>query len=144
MFAEATEVVGSREIPRLGKVLLMSTSAERRARAARALAEAGHLSAYAYLRRALWDADEQVRICAVAAIGQLGVSQAAGELAAVFAWSGPRVRREVLRTVARMAGGGDFAGILFLAAGDADREVRALAARAAARAKKSFLVQRRA
>ena len=144
MFAEETDVVSSREIPRLGKVLLMSTSAERRAWAARALAEAGHVAAYAYLRRALWDADEQVRLCAVAAVGRLEVSQAAGELTAVYAWSGPRVRREVLRAVTRMAGGGDFAGILFLAAGDSDREVRALAARAGARSKKSFLEQRRA
>jgi hypothetical protein len=131
------------DVPRLGKVLLLSTSSERRAWAARALGATGRVSAYAYLRKAFWDPDEQVRASAVAAVGQLAVSHASGELAAVYAWSGPRVRREVLRAVTRMAGSGDFAGILFLASGDADREVRALGARASALAKKSPAVQRR-
>jgi hypothetical protein len=134
MFADAEELTGTCDVPRLGKVLLLSTCAERRAWAARALAAAGHLSAYGYLRRALWDADERVRISAVAAVGVLKVGQCAGELAAVYAWSGPRVRREVLRAVTRLAGTADFAGLLLLAAGDHDREVRALASRAARRA----------
>jgi hypothetical protein len=133
VFADTLEVVTSRDIPRLGKVLLTSTSAERRVWAARVLAAAGHLSAYGWLRQALWDSDEQVRITAVAAVGELAVGQCAGELAAVYAWSGPRVRREVLRTVTRLAGRADFSGLLYLAAEDRDREVRGLAARAAAR-----------
>jgi HEAT repeat protein len=117
------------DIPRLGKVLLTSPFAERRAWAAQALASVGRLSAYAYLRRALWDNDETVRVNAVRAVGELAVSQCAGELASVYAWSGPRVRREVLRAAARMAGRADFSGLLFLAAGDTDRGVRAMAAR---------------
>ena len=117
------------DIPRLGKVLLTSPFAERRAWAAQALASAGRLSAYAYLRRALWDRDETVRVSAVRAVGELAVSQCAGELASVYAWSGPRVRREVLRAAARMTGRADFSGLLFLAAGDTDRGVRAMAAR---------------
>jgi HEAT repeat protein len=131
MFAEAIRAVPWCDVPRLGKVLLLSTSPERRAWAARALAAAGHVSAYAYLRRALWDGDEQVRLSAVQAVGELEIGQCAGELAAVYAWSGPRVRREVMRVVTRLAGRVDFAGLLFLAAGDTDREVRMLAARAA-------------
>ena len=131
MNADAAERTAWRDVPRLGKVLLLSTSAGRRAWAAGALAAAGHVSAYAYLRRALWDPDERVRQSVVAAVGVLGVAQCAGELAAVYAWSGPRVRREVLRVVARMAARVDFAGLLVLAACDTDREVRTLAARAA-------------
>lgn len=129
MYAEVLQGVSPLDVPRLGKVLLMSTSADRRAWAARALAEAGHLSAYAYLRRAFWDRDEQVRESAVSAVADLAVSQCAGELAAVYAWSGPRVRRAVLRAAARIRA--DFAGLFFLAAADSDREVRVLAARAA-------------
>jgi hypothetical protein len=67
---------------------------------------------------------------AVAAVGNLAVRQSAGELAALYAWSGPRLRREVLRAVQRIGSTPDFAGMLFLAAGDPDREVRAIAARA--------------
>jgi hypothetical protein len=152
VFADPSEGVTSRDVPRLGKVLLTSTSAERRAWAARALAAAGHLSAYGWLRRALWDSDEQVRASVVAAVGELDVGQCAGELAAVYAWSGPRVRREVLRAAMRLVGRADFAGLLVLAAGDHDREVRVLAARASAllftrgraRAGTAELFQRRA
>ena len=134
MNADAAEAATWRDVPRLGKVLLLSASAGRRAWAAGALAAAGHVSAYVYLRRALWDPDERVRQSAVAAVGVLEVAQCAGELAAVYAWSGPRVRREVLRVVARMAARVDFSGLLVLAAGDPDREVRTLASCAARRA----------
>ena len=130
MLGEDVPVQTAADVPRLGKVLLSSTSPERRAWAARRLAEAGYISAYAYLRRALWDSDERVRMSAVAAVGNLAVRQSAGELAALYAWSGPRLRREVMRAVQRIGSTADFAGILFLAAGDPDREVRALAARA--------------
>ena len=130
MFSEDAPVLTAADVPRLGKVLLSSTSPERRAWAARSLAKAGYISAYAYLRRALWDSDEEVRLSAVAAVGNLAVRQSAGELAALYAWSGPRLRREVVRAVQRIGSRADFAGILLLAAGDPDREVRALAARA--------------
>jgi hypothetical protein len=140
VFTDETGDPGLHQVPQVGKVLLMSTSAERRAWAARTLATAGQVSAYAYLRRALWDTDEDVRLSVVQAVGQLGVSQAAAELAAVYAWSGPRVRREIVRAIMRMEDGGGRAGILFLAAGDEDREVRALAARAKTRFRKSVPV----
>jgi len=130
MFGEDAAVRTAADVPRLGKVLLSSTSPKRRAWAARSLAEAGYISAYAYLRRALWDSEEEVRMSAVAAVGNLAVRQSAGELAALYAWSGPRLRREVLRAVQRIGSTPDFAGMLFLAAGDPDREVRAIAARA--------------
>ncbi len=114
----------------MGKVLLLSTSPERRASAARCLGESGQLVAYAFLRRALWDAHEDVRVCAVEAVGLLGVMQSAGELAAVYAWSSPRIRRAVVRAAARMADFTQWIGLLRLACGDPDGKVRAIASRA--------------
>ncbi len=119
------------DVPRLGKVLLLSTSSERRAGAARALGARGSFTAYAYLRHALWDAEENVRASAIDAIGELAVSQSAGELADVYAWSGPRLRRAILRVVQRIGTGAAFDGIIRLASIDPDRRVRALATRAA-------------
>jgi HEAT repeat protein len=118
------------EVPRLGKVLLLSSSPERRAWAARALGEAGQPSAYAYLRHALWDPEEAVRASAVDAIAECGVRQSAGELAALYAWAGPRLRRTVVRAARRIGSGASFDGIMHLAAEDPDPGVRALAARA--------------
>lgn len=118
-------------VPRLGKVLLLSSSHERRAWAARTLGELGHTAAYAYLRRALWDPHEDVRATVVDAIAALAVSQSAGELAAVYAWSGSRLRRGVVRAVGRIGGGSQFDCLLRLAAEDPDRRVRALALRSA-------------
>jgi hypothetical protein len=115
---------------RLGRTLLRGQDAAMRAGAARRLGERGLVSAYAWLRNALWDPSEAVRESAVDAIAALAVVQSAGELAALYAWSGPRLRREVMRAVRRIGSTADFAGMLFLAAGDPDREVRALAARA--------------
>ncbi len=119
------------DVPRLGKVLLLSTSSERRAGAARALGARGSSTAYAYLRHALWDSEESVRASAIDAIGELAVHQSAGELAAVYAWSGPRLRRVILRAVQRIGTGAAFDGIISLASIDPDRRVRALAIRAA-------------
>jgi HEAT repeat protein len=114
----------------MGKVLLLSTDPERRARAARTLGECGHIAAYAWLRRGMWDADESVRISVVDAVGSLAVDQALGELGALFAWSSPPVRRAVVRAVSRIAPGPGAAGVLALAAADPDPRVRSLAARA--------------
>ncbi len=118
------------EVVRLGTLLLAGHSAGLRAWAAEALAEGGLVSAYAYLRQALWDPDELVRASAVRAIGVLAVRQSAGELAALYAWSGPGVRREVLRAVGRIGLRAEFDGILALARRDPDAKVRALAGRA--------------
>lgn len=117
------------DVGRSGKVLLLSTDPWRRAEAARELGASGDPAAWAWLRRALWDADEPVRIAVVDAAGDLGAAQAHGELAAVFAWSGPRVRRAVVRAAARIAGGPS--GLLSLAASDTDSAVRGMAVRAA-------------
>ncbi len=117
------------EVPRLGKVLLLSTNPGRRAWAAHSLGERGMASAYAYLRQALWDPSEEVRVSAVAAIGILEVGQSAGELAALYAWSGPRLRRAIIRAVSRIGYRSGFDGILRMAREDPDWRVRALAAR---------------
>lgn len=117
------------DIRRLGATLLRGADAPRRAQAARQLGRQGFVSAYAYLRHALWDPDESVRLTAVEAIGVLAVGQSAGELAALYAWSGPRLRRTVLQAVARIGYRSAFDGILALARDDPDGKVRGLAAR---------------
>ncbi|HEY9595102.1 MAG TPA: HEAT repeat domain-containing protein [Spirochaetia bacterium] len=122
--------VGPAEVARTGKVLLLSTQPSRRAWAARCLGMSGQVAAYAWLRRALMDPDEDVRVCVVEAVGLLGVAQAAGELAALYAWSGPRVRRSVIRAAARMAGVPGWAPLLRLALDDTDGRIRAMAVRA--------------
>ena len=114
----------------LGKTLLLGRDASLRAWAAHRLGERGQISAYAYLRHALWDPAEAVRESAVEAIAALAVIQSAGELAALYAWSGPRLRRTVLRAVNRIGYRSEFDGILALAREDPDARVRALAARA--------------
>jgi HEAT repeat protein len=123
-------------VSQLGKTLLLGRDATVRAWAARTLGERGLVSAYAYLRHALWDPSETVRESAVDAIGSLAVIQSAGELASLYAWSGPRLRRSVLRAVKRIGYHSEFDGILSLARDDPDSTVRALAARAGAKARR--------
>jgi HEAT repeat protein len=123
-------------VSQLGKTLLLGRDAGLRAWAARSLGERGLVSAYAYLRHALWDPAEAVRESAVDAIGSLAVIQSAGELAALYAWSGPRLRRSVLRAVNRIGYRSEFDGILSLARDDPDPRVRALAARTSAQARR--------
>ena len=137
---DAVCVQKAEEVPRYGKVLLLSTSPQRRAECARWLAASGCVSAYAYLRQALWDPDETVRVCVVGAIGDLAVRQSGGELAAVYAWSGPRVRRAILMAVGRMGHLPEFDGLLGMAMTDPDRRVRVLASRAAANAARAVKV----
>jgi HEAT repeat protein len=118
------------DIPQLGKALLLCRHAGLRKLAARTLGERGQISAYAYLRYALWDPEEAVRESAVQAIADLAVVQSAGELADLYAWSGPRLRKAVLWAVNRIGYRTEFDGILSLARDDPDSGVRALAARA--------------
>jgi len=121
---------GAEDVRRLGAMLLGSDHAAQRAAAARRLGACGFVSAYASLRQALWDPDEGVRVSAVNAIGALAVRQSAGELAALYAWSGPRLRRAVLRAVQKIGLSSVFDGILTLARDDPDARARGLAARA--------------
>jgi len=122
------------DVQRLGKLLLSGKSAALRAWAADALGESGLVGAYAFLRRAIWDSDEKVRESAVHAIGSLAVRQSAAELAALYAWSGPRLRRAVLREVGRIGYQAEFDGILALACGDPKASLRSLAGRRIRRA----------
>jgi len=58
---------GRADIHRLGATLLMGRDASQRAGAAQRLGRQGFVSAYAYLRHALWDPAETVRASAVEA-----------------------------------------------------------------------------
>ncbi len=129
MRARAREETPAGEVACLGKVLLGSRDRERREWAADALADRGMVSAYAYLRHALWDPAESVRERAVNAVAALGARQSGPELALLYAWSGPRLRRVILRAARRLGSGCGFDSILRLAQDDPDSKVRALASR---------------
>jgi hypothetical protein len=132
---QMAEVSSAREMARTGKVLLLSSDPERRVCAARALGASGYRSAYGYLRQAFWDPSEEVRLSVVQAVEKLSVLQSAGELAALYAESTPRVRRAVLHAaLSAVAEGLDsFAGVLRLGVDDPDPRARGLAARAMAK-----------
>jgi len=128
IFSAAEELAeGPASVARLGKALLLCRNAGIRAHAASALGESGCLSAYAWLRKALWDRDEEVRARVVDAVGRLRIAQSAGELAAVFAYASPRVRRLIVRAARRIGWAAEFSGLLRIAEDDRDRGVRALA-----------------
>ena len=128
MGARPRGTADSSEVAGLGTLLLGSRHPARREWAARALADRGMVSAYAYLRHALWDPVESVRECAVNAIADLSARQSAPELLVLYAWSGPNLRRVILRAVKRMGSRG-FDSILRRARDDPDMSVRALASR---------------
>jgi len=117
------------EVAGLGALLLSSREPALREGAARALADSGMVSAYAYLRHALWDPVESVQRCAVQAVAALAVRQSAGELAALYAWSGSRLRETILQAVRRIGCQAGFDAVLRLARDDPDSRVRLLAAR---------------
>lgn len=107
----------------LGEQLLTASSATLRAFAARSLGNSGKVSAYIYLRKALFDKDPLVVKSAVRAVGQLRILQSAGELASVFSRGDAKVRLEVLHAVRAIGRPEKFSGILSEGSRDKDPEV---------------------
>ena len=84
----------------LGQALASDPHAGARAEAAKRLGLSGRAAAYVFLRRALYDPAEEVRLAAVRAVSLLGSLQAAGEVAALYARSSPSERRSILEIAA--------------------------------------------
>jgi hypothetical protein len=95
-----------------------------RAFAAAELGRSGKKTAYAYLRKALFDNDEIVVRSAVQAVGNLRVRQAAGELGVVFNNGKPAVKLAVLDAVGQIGMSSAFRGILMAGLRDPDPQVR--------------------
>jgi hypothetical protein len=112
----------------LGQVIVSDPDAGARAAAARALGLSGRSAAYVFLRRALYDAVDDVAIEAVRAVALLGSRQAEGEVAALYSRSGASLRKRILEAA---IGTGErlFRSTLEAAAKDADPSLRAQALR---------------
>jgi curved DNA-binding protein CbpA len=115
------------DISSYGEMLLSAKTPDMRAFAARRLKTSGKRSAYAFLRKGLYDSSELVVISCVDAIGALKVHQSAGELSGAFARGGKAVKLSVLEAVRSISLSGGFKNILLLAMQDADSQVCALA-----------------
>ncbi len=112
----------------LGRMLLMSPDPSVRASSARRMALTGQRSAYAFLRRALRDRDDEVIVAAVKAIGALGVRQSAADMLSLFVKGSQEVRMEIVSTAAVLGFPPEFDKIITLALHDADPEIRERAA----------------
>ncbi len=115
----------------LGRALLFHPEPLMRIRAAGTLGESGKKSSYAFLRKAFWDRNDQVRSAAVRAVGSLGIRQAGGELASLFSKASVGLKMEVLAAVMKIGCGNEFRSVLALALRDDNTAVRR-AARAVA------------
>ncbi len=122
-----TKVSPDADISSYGEMLLSAKTPDMRAFAARRLKTSGKRSAYAFLRKGLYDSSELVVVSCVDAIGALKVHQSAGELSGAFARGGKAVKLSVLEAVRSISLSGGFKNILLLAMQDADSQVCALA-----------------
>jgi len=128
------------DIPALGKLLETGRQVGIRAFAARSLGNSGKKSAYAYLRKGLYDPDEIVVRSTIEAIGQLRIRQSVGELGSAFARGNASIRCSILAAVERIGLSEVCKPILLAGMRDSDPEVRSRSLRLFAR---TALCQRR-
>lgn len=121
---------------RLVDLLIAGETPEARAFAAQRLGGMGRKWAVAFLKNALNDPSEVVVKSAVGALGQLGASRCAGELASIFYRGNAELRHTVLDAVERSATPDAFAGIVLEALRADEPEVRRRALRLFAQAKR--------
>lgn len=108
----------------LGRMLTTGTSVSARTFAARSLGNLGKRSAYTFLRRGLYDPEEQVVVSCVRAIGRLHIVQSAGDLSALFNRGSDEVRRAVMETVGEIDRLQLFRNLVLAGLEDADGAVR--------------------
>lgn len=111
-------------IAHFGRILLSSEEAPLRRNAAISLGNTGKLSAYGFLRRALWDPSPDVVLAVVKAIARLKVVQAGGELGAVFIKSGRQIKLAILDLARELCGYPGFPDILLLGLRDTDPVIK--------------------
>lgn len=112
----------------LGQILAADADPGARAAAAQGLGLSGRTAAYVFLRRALYDAAEEVVLAAVRAVALIGARQAEGEVAALYSRSRPSLRRSILET-ARATKEPLFRATVHAAKTDEELELRTLARR---------------
>ena len=108
----------------VGQIVERGDSVASRTAAIRTLARAGKRSAYAFLRKALYDRNSLIVREAVRAIGTLRIRQSAGELAALFTRADPSVKIEVLGVAKSMRDGAAFLSIIVMGLSDSDPNIR--------------------
>lgn len=113
----------------LGKLLETGKTIGMRAFAARSLGNSGKKTAYAFLRKALYDPSDLVVKAAVDAIGNLRISQSYGELSAVYVKGNREIREAVLYCVRKIGVHGGFRDIVENAQRDPDVFLRNTARR---------------
>ena len=112
------------EIQSLGGRLLESDDPNERLFACRKLANSGRRSAYAYLRQALYDGNEEVALSAVEAVKNLGIRQAYGDLGTIYTHGSVRLRRSVVAAIEESSSLDRFRSVVLQALEDTDPEVR--------------------
>ncbi len=125
------------DIFNLGKLLETGKTVGMRAFAARSLGNTGKRSAYAFLRKALYDSSDLVKKTAVEAIGNLKIQQSYGELASVFTKGNREIKEAVLHAVERIGTQGAFGSIVENAKSDPDFSIRSMARRLTVEAEKA-------
>jgi len=111
-----------------GTILASNPDSERRRAAASRLGLSGKRSAWVFLRKGLYDADQRVVEACVRAAAVLGLAQGAAEIAGAYERAGPALRDAMLDT-ARATADGLFKATLETASHDADLRRRTIATR---------------
>ena len=113
----------------LGRLVTTGRSASTRAFAVMRLANTGRRSAYSWVRRGLFDSSRVVVEAAVDAVGRLGILQAGGELALVFARGDSALRFRILDVVSRMSDLRPYRSVIVSGMQDPDPDVRRMGLR---------------
>jgi len=111
-----------------GAILATNPDPAIRRSAASRLGLSGKRSAWVFLRKGLYDADEGVVEACVRAAAVLGLAQGSAEIADAYERAGPALRDSML-AMARATGDGLFRATLETASHDEDARRRALSAR---------------
>jgi hypothetical protein len=115
----------------IGKKAVGKGPKAERMRAIRELGYSGRAAAWIFLRQCLYDADDEVKLSAVRSAAWLGIEQATGEIASLYARSCRRLKATLLR-LAENAGGPSFKAMLAFAQAEGDGELSPRAASIAA------------
>jgi HEAT repeat protein len=134
--AAASQQGGDADVFRLVDLLIAGETPQTRAFAAQRLGGMGKKWTWAFLRNALNDPAEVVVKSAVGALGHLGASRCAGELASIFYRGNTELRHVVLDAVERSARPEAFDGIILEALRAEQPEVRRRALRLFAQVKR--------
>jgi len=111
-----------------GTILASNPDPERRRAAASRLGLSGKRSAWVFLRKGLYDADQRVVEACVRAAAVLGLAQGAAEIAGAYERAAPDLRDAMLDT-ARATGDSLFKAALETASHDTDLRRRTIATR---------------